>query len=445
MYRKLDYITKKLLPSGAYKLFIGQWGEEGVRRYFPNTGWIFLTRITMMVISFVTTMYVARHLGPTNYGELSYSISFVGMFSFIAYLGLDNVLYRELAKYPEKRNVLLGTAHRIRIISALVASFLCITSAFFFSPLDISFFIIVMLCITFFFQTFSIILYEFQAAVDSKLPSILAAGITLILSLGKIIVIYLDKGVLFLALILVLESVLYASGYIYLRSRKYGSLRLWCFDKNTALQLLRDAWPLIFSTAFVLIYTRIDQVMLKNIMDASSVGIYDSAVRLTELWYFIPNILVVSFFPALINARKHSINEYNNRIKILMSLIILISVSVSVITYLISPQLVLLVFGPAFGAAVGVLQLYIWAFIPVSISILTNQILLAENATKTIFFAALLGMLINVVGNYLLIPDFGAVGAAIATLISSCIVSLLTIAVYVTIVANTRKLEPHNI
>ena len=95
--------------------------HDGFKKYFHNTGWLFFGRIINLIISFFVVAYVARYLGPANYGLLMYSISFVGLFSFIANLGIDQVLYRDLIKYPEKENEYIGTAFFLKLIGGSLA------------------------------------------------------------------------------------------------------------------------------------------------------------------------------------------------------------------------------------------------------------------------------------------------------------------------------------
>ena len=431
MQNLLTRLSDIFLPKRLKYQLLQNWNIDGIKKYATNTGWTFAARISMMAISFLSIIYIARNLGPANFGELSYAISFVSIFSFIATFGIDAVLFRELAHTPEKKDALLGTALRLRTYTALLAIASCITSAVLFSPADVSFYLIVLISLTFLFQTFFIIQFEFQAAVYTKTISILAVAVTLILNILKVGVIYFDQGVIYLAATQLLESVLFSVGYVYLRKRHFGSLRAWYFDKHLAILLLKKAWPLLFSTAFVLIYARIDQIMLKHILDATSVGLYDAAIRLIEVWNFIPGIIVSSLFPAIVYARKHSQTEYSKRVRALFYLILFLTIAIALPIFLGAHLIVDLVFGSAFAASAGVLQLYIWAFIPLSFILLAKQVLLAEGATKVMFFISLLSMTVNVIGNYFLIPSYGIMGAAAATLISSTatglVVSLLIV------------------
>jgi len=424
MFYLINKISKIVLPLWIYQNLLGRWDKEGAVKYISNTGWIFLGKSGSLLISFIATFYIARSLGPSNFGELSYAISFIALFSFIASLGIDSVLYRELISQPEKRNGLMGSAFTLKIFASLSAILIAIVSAYVFSPKDVSFWLIVILSLSFFFQSTYIINYEFGAAVKAKKISLLSLFVNLIINIAKIAIIFLGQGVLYLAIILACESMFYAFGYLYLSHKTFGSLGSWRFDITITKSLLYNSWPFIFSGAFALIYARIDQIMLKNMIDSTSVGIYDAAVRLVELWYFIPIVIVGSLFPALINARRHSFSEYKKRIYFLFLLISILAILIAISVTLTAKPIVALVFGEAFLTSAKVLQIYIWALIPISLITLFNNVLLAENAKVLLFVTSLLGMSINIFGNYLLIPSHQVFGAALATLSSSLFMSI---------------------
>lgn len=395
-----------------------KWQHAGFQKYFRNMGWMFLAKIGSMIVSLLATIYIARHLGPTNYGELSYAVSFVSIFSFIAVLGIDQVLYRDLIKYPEKKNLYMGSALGLRLGASIVAIILCSIFAFWFSPKDVSLFLIFLLSISFIFNSFNIISSEFQANVQSKYPSLLSLYVTIILNILKILVLIFGKGVIYLAFVLLLESVFYAIGLLYYRVKLYRMISEWSFDKEIAIKILHDSWPLIFSSAFALIYARIDQIMIKNMMDAKSVGLYDAAVRLSEVWYLIPNIIISSMFPAIINAKKISEEVYYGRIKKLGLLLLVLSVLIALPTTMLAGLIIKIIFGSAFMGAVLILQIYIWSNISTSLNMLANYYLVAENLKKILFFSSFIGMSTNVILNIFLIPRYGMAGAAFATLIS---------------------------
>jgi len=397
------------------------WIHQGFQKYFQGIGWMFFTKIAGMVISFLTTAYIARNLGPTNYGELSYAVSFVSIFSFISVLGIDQVLYRDIVKFPEKKNEYLGSALALRLGASLIAIVLCVSFAFWISPKDVSLFLIFLLSITFIFNSFQIISYEFQADVKSKHISIFAILVTLILNILKVIVIANNKGVLYLAGVLVLESIFYMFGFLYFRTKIYGTIKEWSYNKDVTKSMLKDSWPFMFTSAFALIYSRIDQVIIKNMIGASSVGLYDAAVRLSEVWYFIPTIISSTLFPAIMNAKKVSVESFHKRLKSLALLLFVISVGIALPMTLFAHLIITTVFGAAFAGATIILQIYIWSNLFTSLNSVVSYYLIAENFKKTLFFSTFAGMVTNVILNIYLIPIYGMSGAAYATLISYAI------------------------
>jgi O-antigen/teichoic acid export membrane protein len=405
-----------LLSSSYIK---GKWADAGFQKYFKSTGWMFISRILSMIISFIATIIIARKLGPENYGQLSYALSFVAIFSFIASLGIDSVLYRELVKYPEKRKEYLGSAFVMKLIAGVFTAAVIAMSAILFSQDDVSKVLIFILAATFLFYPPSIVNYEFQAKVKSKLPSIAALAITLILNILKILVIFSNKGVIYLALILLLEPILYAIFYLIAYKIEFNeTIFSWKYNKEISIKILKDSWPMIIMGAFSIIYGRIDQVLIKNMIDSTSVGIYGSAVTIAEAWYFAHGIITTSLYPAVVNAKKTSEELYEKRLKKFIIALFGLSVGISIITMVFAPLIMSILYGAAFSGGIIVLQIYVWANVGVSLNSVIFNYLLTENYRKIILFISFIPMIINVILNLIWIPKYGIVGSAYATAIS---------------------------
>lgn len=396
-----------------------KWGHSGFRKYFQNTAWMFGSRILSMGISFLATIYIARNLGPTNYGQLSYAISFVSLFGFIASLGIDGILYRDLIRLPEKRTNLLGTAFAIKFVAGLFTGIMVALFALFFAQDDVSKILIFILAGTFIINPFQIIIFEFQSRADSKYPSIVSLFVGLLLNILKVFIVATGKGVIYLALTLLLESVLYAVLYLFIYEKKTSdSVAAWSFDRHYAKSLLKDSSPLIALSAFSMIYARIDQVFIKHMIDATAVGLYDSAVRLAEVWSFIPSIVISAVYPAIVNAKMTARELYNQRLIKLALFLLVLAVGIALPVSIFSSFIISTLYGSAFLGAIPVLKIYVWANIGTFLGIFVTQYLMTENYRKILFFVALVPMLCNVGLNILWIPIYGIEGAAYATLIS---------------------------
>ncbi|OGG66098.1 hypothetical protein A3I99_02030 [Candidatus Kaiserbacteria bacterium RIFCSPLOWO2_02_FULL_45_11b] len=419
-----------VLPNWAYERLNEYLNSEGLRRYASNTAWALAAKIFSVIMSFFVTIYLVRYLGPENYGNLSYAVSFVGIFSVLSTLGIDNVLYRELIVYPEKRNEYLGSAFLLKLSAGFIACVFTIFGAIFFATDDVSQLIIIMLAATFIFNSFNVVIYEFQANVKQKYPSLVSLAVVFILNLLKLSVIALDQGIIYIGGILLLESVLYATFFIFIRIRHYGTFRDWTYNKTIAVSILRDSWPFIFIALFASVYARIDQVMLKHLIDSSAVGIYDAAVRIAEVWLFVPGIIASSLFPAIVNGKKTSVYEYKKRLLNLTIFLVIIAGALATFSSFIAKPLIHTLYGPAFIESAGVFTIYIWSGVFVSISLVLHYFLLAENKRKVIFFSSLGTMITNIALNVLLIPVYGITGAALATLISYAILILPIILIF---------------
>ncbi len=390
----------------------------GFKRYFLNTSWNFVGKIFSLFISFFVSIYVVRYLGPHDYGLMSYILSFVGLFSFVAALGVDSVLLRELTKYPEKQNELFGSALFLKLAGSIIAIcliifFLQFTNNDFYTNL-----LIIASSLSFIFQSFQIIFFHFQAKAISKIPTLASVLIGLILSGLKILFVILKLKVVFFLGIFILEPILYAISYIILYKMQGLSIKNWAFNRSLAVALLKDSWPLMLASAFAFVYSRIDQIMIKNMMDSTAVGLYDVGVRLSEVWYLIPAIIVSSIFPAIINAKKTDELVYQRRLARLYTLVIYISFFIILPLYFFSGLAIKILYGVQFLGAISVLKIYVWSGLAMAIGTVVNQFLLVENLTRISLYINCLGMLINILLNLILIPRIGINGAALATLIS---------------------------
>lgn len=402
-----------------------KWNRSGFQKYLKNTSWMFGARIITMGISFLAIIYIARNLGPANFGQLSYAVGLIGLFGFISSLGVDGILYRDLIKNREKRQTLLGTAFFIKLCAGTLATTASILFAIFIAKDDVSKILIFILSGTFILNAFQIIPFDFQSRALSKYPSIVAVTVAVILNLLKILAIATGKGVVYLAFILLLESLLYAIFYLFIYEKKTeDTIFSWKFNKQYAISLLKDSSPLIALSAFSVIYARIDQVLIKHMIDASSVGLYDSAVRISEVWSFIPGIIVAALYPAIVNAKKTSEKVYNERLGRLGIFLFALAVTVAIPVTLLAPYIMNLLYGDAFMGGSIVLQIYIWAGVGMSLGILISQYLVTENCRKILFLVAFVPMVCNVILNLFWIPTYGIAGAAYATLISYSLIPL---------------------
>lgn len=411
-------IVRKVLPNWAYQRLLARWRQEGLKRYGSNTISLLAVRIFSSLVSLFVAVYLTRYLGPENYGQLSYALSFVGLFSILGSLGIDSVLYRELVQHPDQREVYLGSAFGIKAVAGIFAAMLSIVAALFLVEDDVSRVVIFILAGTFIFNAFNVINYEFQAQVQQKLLALASISVVVTLNVLKLLVIYFEQGVIYVAFILLFEAILYAVIFATLRARHYGPLTAWRFEPTIARLIIRDSWPFVFIAIFTTVYARIDQIMLKHLLDSTAVGLYDAAVRIAEAWLFIPTVIASSLFPAIVNGRSISLSEYKKRLFYLIALLALGSLLIVLPSFMFADEVIDILYGRFYLGSSEVFAVYVWSGVFVSINAAVQYFLLAERMHKTILFASCGTMIMNVALNMLWIPAHGIVGAAWATLVS---------------------------
>lgn len=420
----LDKINKLIPARWRWVLNHG-----GFRRYFKNTGWMFFGQMTSLIISFFVGVWLARYLGPENYGKISYVVAFVGLFSFIANLGVDGILNRELVAHPEQRDELMGTAFRLKLFGGLLAFAITAIAAFIFESSWLIRSLIILYSLVFIMQAANVISTYFYAQVLSKnnVRSVLTA--TIISSVLKIILIVSGKGIIWLTIIYFLDSVWQGLGYLW--SYNYYKLKVkdWKFNKQLAKKIISSSWFLMLSSASVYIYMKIDQVMVGQFMGEKAVGFYAAAVRLSEVWYFVPVMICSSVFPAIVNARSNAL-IYRKRLKALYLLMVGIALIIAVPSTFLAPWAIKTLFGKEYIDSAAILQVYIWSGIGFFLGWAINQYLLSENKTKIIMFYNLLSMILNIALNLILIPMYGLLGAAWSTLISYSVGPVFILALY---------------
>jgi O-antigen/teichoic acid export membrane protein len=218
-----------------------------------------------------------------------------------------------------------------------------------------------------------------------------------------------------------------ALGYVFfLIKNSTINIRHLKFKSKIAISLLKDSWPLILSGLIIAIYMKIDQVMIKEMLDNEAVGNYAAAVRLSEAWYFIPMIISSSLFPAIINAKKISEELYYKRLQKLYDLMVWIAIAIALPMTFLSDWFVALLYGEQYNQAGSVLMIHIWAGILVFFGVARYKWTLTENLQKFEIIIDIIGAISNILFNYILIPIYGISGAAYATLISYFMASVIT-------------------
>ena len=403
-----------------------------VKKYLHNTLWIMGDKVTSIGVGFLVTVVVARYLGPEDFGVFSYAISVAALFAAAGHMGLSGLVVREIVKTPEERGVVLGTTLALKFIGMLLGYFSLLGYAAFYEGFaSVEFKVLAIAGAVLLFKPFDIVDFWFQAFVKARYVTIARLTGLLAGSVLKISFVALGLSVFFFVAANLFQAVVVAFALLVMyRLKSELKISSWAFCWSKAKELFSQGWVIYLGSIFAVIYLKVDQVMLRWFEGSESVGIYAVAAQLSEAWYFVPAAIVASFFPKLIKLREESETQFYKRLQQLFDLLFVLAACVAVIMTLLSEWLILLFFGDHYAESASILVIHIWAAIFIFMRAAFSKWILIQNALIFSLITQGLGAFANVVLNYFLIPEFGAQGAAYATLISYAFASFFSLAIY---------------
>jgi len=383
-----------------------------------NILWLGLDKLLRIGVGLLIMTWLARYLGPSNFGLLNFSSALVAIFGVLSAFGLNGIVVRDLVVTPENAKHTLGSAFFIKIIASCLSYFLLIATIIILRPQDkISFAIVAILGITLLFKTVSVINLWFESQVRYKHVLYAENTAFLIIAAVKLLMLFLDAPLISFVWAMLAESFLVAGSLIYVYTKLEFNPINWISTRERIGSLLKDSWPLIISSSAWILYTKIDQVMIGQLMGDASVGHYSAAVRIGETANLLPGIIAFSVIPAITKIRNKSSLLYIKQFQLTYNITIGSMIFVALLVTLLSKQIISLLFGSEYAAAADTLKIYIWMGVFVSMATVSGRFLINEGRQIATMWRHLLGVLLNIPLNFLMIPIWGIEGAAISSLI----------------------------
>jgi len=399
-------------------------GRYTLQKIASNAGWLAADRILRMGVGLVVGVWIARYLGPEQFGLFNYAIAFVGLLSPLASLGLEGIVIRDLVKDPTCQNETLGTTVVLKFFGAIVTILLELVIITELHPADnLMQGLVAIIAAGMIFQTADAIDFWFQAQVQSQYSVIARTMAFVLVALVRVLLIHLKAPLIAFAWAGLAETGLGAIGLLIVYHCQGNRMTTWQVSLARMKGLLRDSWALVLSGIAIMIYMKIDQIMLGKMVGEKAVGIYSAATRVSEVWYFIPIAIVTSASPAIIEAKQIGQEIYHRRIQQLFNTMTVLALAIAIPITLISTPLITTLFGHTYEDAGIVLSIHIWAALFVFWGVAQSPWNLAEDLIGLSLQKTVIGAITNVALNLVLIPSYTSNGAAIATLISYAVSS----------------------
>lgn len=400
------------------KIFHNKFNAEQLK-VIANISWLTAERLFRMAVGFLTLAWTARYLGVEQFGSLNYAIAFTAMFAPLSQLASSQITFRDLVNSPEQKDKILGTSCLIKFIVGIIVFFLSIISILLLQsgdPLITK--LVIILSISSLFWGFGVIELWFQSIVELKYTIWARNSVFLLSTISRIALLELEAPIELFAWLIVIESLLNAVGFIIVFKLDGNSIFTWRTNWKFSKELMRISFPLIFSTLAIVIYMRIDQVMLGQLANSESVGIYSAAVRLAEIWPFASTMIVKSIAPSIIAAKKVSEEVYYRKLQKLCNLQALMVYCIAIPMTFLGTPFVVLAFGSEYASAGTVLSILTWSSMFLFLGYVKEIWITTEELVWFAFAFSLGGAVMNIALNFALIPPYKEFGAAIATVIS---------------------------
>ncbi|MEG3900564.1 flippase [Microcoleus sp. B4-C5] len=412
MLDKLTAVSKRLGPN--------------LRQVLSNIAWLFTDQILQMGLGLFVGLWVARYLGPTQFGLLNYAIAFVSLFSSVATMGLGTLVVRNIARDPECKNETLGTAFGLQFTGGCITLLLTVTVIALLKPNDtLTRWLVGIIAAGTIFNAFEAINFWFQSQIQSKYTVLAKNSVCFLVAAVRIGLVTIKAPLLAFAWVRLTEVALVGIAYVYFYQLTGNKIKDWHFSWEKCKELLSESWPIILSGLAIYLYSKTDQIMLGAMNQNAQLGYYAAAVKISEICDFLPMIISSSIFPKLANLRKTNYEEYLNKFQIYSDIMIFLWLGVAIPISLLSPWIVHLLYGENYAKSAAVLSIYVWAQFGSNFGVARSTYLNIEGQLRYGLYLTVVGSILNVGLNFLLIPKYGAFGATAATLITYFYVIIL--------------------
>ena len=379
-----------------------------------------------MALGLFVGLWLARYLGPTQFGVLNFVTAWLGMFSAIAWLGVGETAMRDMLRNREEECFVMGSSFIIRTIGSVLAISLALASAYTVGKFEREQLLaLAILCIGVPFAEAPAGIWLWFASHLNIRPAVLGKnGAMIISALLKIWLILEGDGLLSVFIAVALESVLYGIFLVIAYWRQGERILAWRFDFTHALSMLVTGLPIVLSALVISLNARLDQLLLGWLGTMTDVGIYSAATRFSEIWWVVPPMIVQTLAAKYIYPKDLGSRLFENVEKIVTGLALL-SILPCFLLMAIGSEIISLILGVQYFGASDVLVIHIWTAVFVFVDAPINQYLLAINRQSVLVLKSVLLLSLNLLLALLLIPAFGPQGAAAATLIAQALVVII--------------------
>lgn len=389
-----------------------------MKQYIESSVWLLFEKITKLAVSFVLIGLVANQLGPGNFGVLSLGLSVATIVWAIGNLGLDQILIKEFTqqKYPDSE--LLSTAIICRLAASALMVIPCFLVIYQASALSVEHKFAYAITIgSVLFYNFNSYQAFYQAKSQSSHIALIGLSGLLVSSLIKVVLLWNEAGLLLFSFSAAFDIAMNLFLYTLYPTKNAVRVRFSAFNVAIVRELWRPAAPMLLCSLMIVVYTRVDQLMLASLVGIEQAGIYSVAIRVVEAYAVVPMLVATAFFPFICTKPDA------DKVRTYFDIVVFFSIVTGLVVWAAAHVAIPLLFGPQYMQTLDILGLSMLAAVFTVVGFACTNYLVAVNLGHLRPLRLGLGLVMNIGLNLVLIPSFGMWGAAIATLISQIFAS----------------------
>lgn len=394
--------------------------KEGL--VWRNASWLMAGKVAQLLVNLAVSVLTARYLGPANFGLIQYGAAYTGCAASLCNLGIPSVLVKELGDEPGADGQILGTALVLQGLSSILCGTGILCLAFVADQADATVLAVVGLsCVGMVFRILEGLRYWFQARLQCGVVAGVSLAAYTVAAVYKAVLLVLGKNVCWLALSTAVEyaclGVLYLAAY-----RKCGGGKLQ-FSSHRGRKLWATGRYFILPGLLASIYTQTDRLLLKQICGEQELGCYAAAVSISGAWCFVLSAVIDAMYPVITRTYGDAEN-FRRRNRQLYAVIFYLSMGMSGGIAWLAEPLVELLYGGAYLSGAVPLRILTWCTAFSYLGVARNAWVVCENRQKHLLWVYAAGAGVNVAVNLVLIPCWGAAGAAAASLAAQMVTAL---------------------
>lgn len=391
-----------------------------------NIFWLTASRVGALVFLFVAYTQLFRYLGPYFSGQYQFVLSYVLIFATIVDFGIQQFITKKISEEPENAKKYFQDFFSFEILASGTLYVLLVVLAYF-KGYDRDVFYAI--CVAGLGLVANALTYPYLAVMAAFQDMRKVALINFLNSLVNIAVIFsaiiFHKHIVFLASVQVLFGLLDLVLYrLFIKKhlpRPDVLKAISHFNLKSILEIVKKGWPFALLVGFSAIYNRIDVLLITFLKGYEQTGFYTAAYKIFDLLGFFPSVVSYTLFPFFVGLiSKNALMEVRINLEKYLKLMILVAVPMAVGGSVLSGKLIALIAGPEYAPAAGVLAILIWAPAILFVYIPANALVISQLTKKALMITGI-NVIINTLGNLLLLPRYGIKAAAIMTVVSELI------------------------